>query len=299
MLDTNETEMLWQSHPKVCHYTTYETVFKILESQKIKATHFTKLDSPNEIVYAKEVISKFIVENHPHWPLRAIEDSFARYMNDVFITSFSVSNTQIGLNENDGLLGMWRYYGHEGCAIEFDSQMLYNAFQEFSISTLNESISLAFHEVLYDIQEHHELIYNHLMDYAEFLDILFNQQGVHTIEDVRQYVDKFVELICSIKQQAFFEEKELRFTVFTNPKEDGALTANPKLKGVEHLEIPFNLACIKRIIVGPHSDQAVHMNKIQQYLQNKKLPIEVLQSSIPHAMLNKAKGKWQFKDLFN
>ncbi len=295
----SDRDEIWHKYPAICHYTKYECVEKIIESKTLWARHFRHLDDEREIIHAKDMLIDYHTKIDKRLPIRAVEDTYNRYLTDVYVTSFTMPDIKIGLKENDGILGMWRFYGTNkggfegGCCIEFKTKSIFDAYHAHIKSILPGDCALILDKVLYDgINRCKGTIECKLRSYWRHLKNLIHKlkKGEPHDDAQTKYVEEFISCISLFKHQAFFEEREIRSVVFTNPRK-GILNDDEPLpesvSAFDRLEIPFNLNDITKIIVGPQRDQKIKENNIKTVLNRYKLTIPVISSSIPLSRVKK------------
>ncbi len=137
---------IWIAHPKIAHYTRIDSLFKILSSKVLWATHFSHLNDTSEFYYSLEHISNAVYQglkrNHTLYPsldeVRKVLKLklYAGLEKGLFVTSFC----EVSKQDDEGILSMWRSYGNDGCYIEFDSKLIYDHLMNFSISGVFDAV---------------------------------------------------------------------------------------------------------------------------------------------------------------
>jgi len=89
----------------------------------------------------------------------------------------------------------------------------------------------------------------------------------------------FLELIARWKHPGFIEEKEYRFVSFPQNSENKYIIKSNLTKN--YIEIPINIKCVKKIIIGPQKDMKLKSQRLKDFLMKKNLDIKVSKSGIP------------------
>lgn len=270
----------------ICHYTKYDTVKKILKNKNIRATYYKELNDSSEVEYAKNIIIDYLEKNPPHLCGKLIEDDYRSVVGDVYITSFTKNNTELGLIENDGILSMWRYYGKDGgCCIEFGTNKIFESYKKHIHLDQTMPQALVFDEVLYNTKNYKNKI---SLKLRAFYDALVKKNLNNVF--LNDYANKFTELLCLLKYQAFFEENEIRAVLYLNPPNHPKTqnSIQSKCPTHEYIEVFFDVSSISKIIVGPQNNQKVKIDDLKKYLNQEGYNnIEVACSEIPFKNLLK------------
>lgn len=292
---------VYKKIPVIAHYTKFETVFKILESKILFATHYRFLNDTSEVHYAKELLIRECIriqsntniefgEIFDDEAVKWVESLYQSLGNELYITSFCAYETiscpsqgvlnPISPKDELGLLSMWRGYGGEGgCAMVFDTKELEESkFTDF-----------AFERVKY------EGLYNDDKEFKEKLEIVAKSLheysvGNRTSLDNGQLLRAFLQVIPFFKHYGFHEEKEVRLVVLRDlPKNNGVseLGKNKPVfylsDGRPYIKMPLDVNIIKKIIIGPYVNQKLRVENLKHFVQQTEGlgHIEVKSSSIP------------------
>jgi len=141
-----------EEYPRLCHYTTFEGLQGILQTQTLWATHYRFLNDYSELVLMKDRLVDFlvpIVKEHfkrgiAKWPearkvidqdggmdisarkyaTKMIEIAYKETGGEFYIVSFCGEHEDDYLNSN-GLLSQWRSYGiGGGIVVVFNTRKL-------------------------------------------------------------------------------------------------------------------------------------------------------------------------------
>jgi len=123
--DFNSSRTVIEKTPHIAHYTSIETIEKILNSDEFWFSHPLNMNDHEELHYgmnngriilnkSETLKSEFKSIDHYHYFLNAFNTLFDKYdqehVNDTYIACFS----EIDDDDNDGRLSMWRGYGDSG-----------------------------------------------------------------------------------------------------------------------------------------------------------------------------------------
>ena len=211
---------------------------------------------------------------------------------EVFITSFCTPDGDYKEVRNHGLLSQWRCYGKNGgYALVFDTEALLRLMRQeenawkcvWSCGPVTYSSE--------DLSQQFEA----LSDFKKALSTC----NFRTNDSIEPILSPFLRCAAHYKHWAFFEEREVRLVIILNGKKmteafgnEGQRTLSsfsrengtvvPCLNVFEGLpsDRSFRLP-IKRIIVGPGSEQLEREKKLKAFLAEKKYDIAVTCSEIP------------------
>ncbi len=289
-------EEIWMKYPEVLHYTNFSTALLILHSATLRATRFDLLNDIQEIEYAKNLLIEKILEGLPDYSIEqvkyAIEALCEPLGKGFYITSFCGKTDNS--HRDNGLLGMWRYYGADGgCAIAFKTHNIYKVAIN-NWKTLEIPPACIMNKVIYKGENDNDKGYleklNRFLDIASDLIVnppfsnvpriasppLYSEDQV--FEKTREMLTNLLCLLICSKHPAFFEEHEVRIglTFIGEQAETQGYIKQP------YHEIPFSLEKdISRIIIGPHKDQKERYNFLKSYLSQIAPDIQISMSEIP------------------
>lgn len=238
----------------VYHYTSLSSVVQILQGRKLWASDARYLNDAQEIRYgislAKEVVSARSFRGREEWlNILNKNDGTLDAEFSIDLEPYVVSFTSNGDN-----LEMWRGYGGEGCAIEFDVSVLRELCsswkegrasewrlteKEYSCLLGNNScLSSDFRRVVYGVKAGKEL-----------LDGMFEDTGESP--ELHQLGTLF-SLSAFVKHEAFQSEDEIRLLV----RGYSYITSRVMVREARGHLIPyrtlvFPYTAVKSIIVGP------------------------------------------------
>lgn len=294
-------------------YTDIYGLKGILDKRKWRATDYRFLNDGKEIIYADDMMSKFLQmrlsklkSNHI---LAEIYEEvlgkrygkssiLAAWDNDIYITSFS---------EDGNLLDQWRAYAADGAgyAIGINPWRLRYKMVGPNIVTRNEN-ELNFVRVSYDVDEQENLILN-LIERAEALfDIEYEQlnnkeRKIFPSVAARSLSSLIWQLAMFYKHPAFRNEREWRIVtkrwgrrVMSGVPANALQNVQFRLSHnmlVPYLELDFtsrdnpNLLPLKKIFLGPKHKEVKIKDSLEMYLvtlgYEDEMP-DLLISDIPY-----------------
>ena len=229
------------AHPRLFHYTTWEGLKGIVESNTLFATHAGFLNDSSELLAARELLVQLLapeirviiephinkkippqfiaadggLEQHTLRLVRFIIKSFYdRVGDDFFITSFCGYPDDEYVRQN-GLLSQWRAYGNiQGFAIELDTKAI-----EALIEREQEEYShafIGFADAVYG-QNHTLFGDGFLPKFNELRDFVAanvrNDLGENVKVDPTAGFVPFCYCISMLKHRGFQEEREVRIAI--------------------------------------------------------------------------------------
>ena len=227
-------------YKKLYHYTTWEGLQGILETQTLWATNYKFLNDYSEIILFKDklisLIHPYVLEGYEklikHSPgakqkiykeggLRKvvqhdarglIESQYAALGDEIYILSFcgQPENPNIA---NNGLLSQWRGYGTGGgAALVFDTEKLEEILAIEAISFEYSAFLIA--DIIYndDEQKLQEELSDDLSIIADVAKQFFNHENLQKkkVIDASKAYHPFVNCISRYKHYGFSEENEVR-----------------------------------------------------------------------------------------
>lgn len=319
---------LHEKFPSLFHYTTAEGLSGILRSQTLWATDYRFLNDSMELKACtavlldevssavEEKISKYAEDNVLDMEeiervggihsfalneSRNVLDAMFRGNDGIFHSPF-IASFSAALSEyvsSNGLLSQWRGYGKDGgYAIEFDTYGLQENISELQI--------VEFDSVIYTHED--TTIKVHFKEEIESIrkavEALIESQIVQNPPQRMKVVENsqipIMRLMTFIKHEAFCEECEVRVCSYKALSEVHELkhrTSNGMMVPYIELFAPVKdqskIASemhlpIKRIIVGPHRDQAQRVRALESLTEHVQVvplgnsAIDVKKSDIPY-----------------
>jgi hypothetical protein len=236
-------------YQKLYHYTTWDGLKAILQTQSLWATNYKFLNDYSEIVlFRDELVSliypvegfKQLIAHKPslkgkireeggldrivqHDAEVLIDSQYSVLGNEIYILSFCGKPENQSIADN-GLLSQWRGYGTGGgAALIFDTEKLEEILDK-EVSNYEYSMILLA-DLIYsdDEQKLKEELLDELQTLADVAKQFFNHQNVSKgveIDSSKGYVP-FVTCISRYKHFDFSEEKEVRVVALPTLIDDG------------------------------------------------------------------------------
>ncbi len=257
---SNVTSMEWFEVPKtefptsVYHYTSLSSLVQILQVRQLWASDARYLNDAQEVQFGIS-IAKNVVEGQ-NFPER---EEWLRILNEndgslngaiaLDVEPYVVSFTCDGDN-----LEMWRGYGGEGCAIEFDASVLRelcSVTREIAESgyrlTPVESECMVAHNSLF-LSDFRRVVYGESAGKQLF------ERMFESLEVVPSYqlLDSIISNAAFVKHKAFRSEDEVRLLV----RAPGCMNSKVMVREARGHLIPYRTLffppmAVKSIIVGP------------------------------------------------
>jgi hypothetical protein len=227
-------------YKKLYHYTTWDGLKGIIQTQSLWATNYRFLNDYSEIVlFRNKLVSLIIpavlegyeqlIAHKPH--LKGviqekggferivqhdaevlIDSQYSALGNEIYILSFCGEPRKQSIADN-GLLSQWRAYGTGGgAALVFDTERLEEMLAKEAISYEYSAVLLA--DLIYSDDEHR--LKEEFEDEIKILECLarqfFNHENVQNGKEIDSShgYNSFVSCICRYKHFGFSEEKEVR-----------------------------------------------------------------------------------------
>ncbi|MHC4535410.1 MAG: DUF2971 domain-containing protein [Planctomycetota bacterium] len=299
------------------HYTTWEGVLGIRQTQTLWATHGRFSNDETEIILFKDELINSLVpiakkkEFRPLFEQREdARDFVTKYVDtlytstdyEVYITSFC-GEDENSYSKNNGLLSQWRGYGTGGgIALVFNTQKMEEIMQKEG--ERYEYIFAFIADVIYSDDKNNIELSSYKTDIAADFEERLNsmKRGMQDAPDAgfKDAVESFLKGIGRYKHHGFNEENEVRIvclpmihneenlrlakkggSTLKPEKERKFRTKNGKL--IPYIEL-FNSTDIElpieKIIVGPHKEKNERASDLRVMLRNKNIEITV--SDIPY-----------------
>lgn len=268
------------------HYTSFEAFGKIMESQMVRATHYSELDDPSEVTIGAEILERSLKARSKSSGSRVMKHlmtalpKFRKGRLDIFV--FSLSEAADSLNQ-------WRAYcPGGGVAIGFRGQDIYVPFRTTSRKTTNGASSVA----EWKLAKCQYYAQNDTIDVtASVSDIrskvqawlqLWGKLDSSVKEELGDsYSSAEIErLCCSIKHNEYESEREWR--LFYNLTEDTTLTVELDDRKRRFVKMPFVARdLIKEVVLSPHGGRRQDRMLAQCFKSSMHLSYEVKESEKP------------------
>jgi len=227
-----------EEYRKLYHYTTWEGLLGILQTQTLWATHYRFLNDYSELVLFRDKLidslvpiakekyrllseqskdyQKFIdqmgglVQVARDHAAEFVDGAYKATGNEFYITSFCEEGKNNYVNSN-GLLSQWRGYGAGGgIALVFNTQKLEEILKKEDERYSYHKGHLA--DVIYSDDEDNIELSSNLTDFAAFFEeCLHNMMlGKQEAPDGTKAFPAFIEGISLYKHHSFKEENEVR-----------------------------------------------------------------------------------------
>ena len=295
----------------VYHYTSMETMLKIVDSRSIWASSMDYLNDTSEGKHFVRQVSTRLpgfVEQHGYGSefIPEMRNEIQRevpFQIRPYVASFSA--------ENDSL-PQWRAYcsAGNGVAIGFSVDCLKRAFFAGSAEGKRKTVALTFTPVTYtEVTLPDKVIDKEIKDSIKATDVLV-EYAKATNRDIRRET-AFRVLIeaqaSSRKHSSFSHEREYRITVHPNLVPEFSLDFRPagttlvpfvklgipeKRSGYENANYERPSAAsilggrgrfqfIDRVVIGPTPNAYLSMRAVREYFNHMRLDVEVVRSDIP------------------
>ncbi len=203
-----------------------------------------------------------------------------------YVTSFCSHEEADDWTKSHGLLSQWRAYGSGGYAIVFDTMGLKECLDQESENF--HYWNLHFSDVVYDDEdERFKLEFRNLLDSMPeaFEEILTSTEDFESIK-TNELFKPFVMSTSRFKHRAFKEENEVRIVAFPLYESDIPSseekskkifkTVHTRQGNVTYIEL-FDYRRIRlpirRIVVGPHSEQKDLEQLGRKLVQGQDIPV--------------------------
>lgn len=290
-----------EAHPHLYHYTNFDGLKGILETQTLWATHFRHLNDSSELELMRPILEEKLFE-HNKLISREEAKNYTDHLYEIlfsgtgdinpavppYILSFCAHTNHNVYVKKNGLLSQWRAYGGEGgYALVFDTWLLSECIRVESKNY--QYFYIPFGDVLYDDQtDKFETVFadldTDLKDWATAL----SERNDPPIEKV---VRSLFSLATRFKHRGFKEESEVRVSAAL--LSEASAKANPeifrykKLKPIHERKVGDDQVRyivlndvpekqplpIIRIIIGPQRDQKQRAKDVKKLIGKKNIDI--------------------------
>lgn len=272
------------------HYTSHDTLYNIVESGVIRASHVYYMNDSNEIIFALNNFVKLVErykekesDNEKLALLSQIPNWIQNMKNNPhYIFSFSLS-------EKGNLLSQWRAYTPHGTGISIG----------FNHSDLNRYIKeckgkLSLVKCVYDLVDQNTILENTIQGILKEFEndkngIVKGAKGQEYHSYLNKYTDRLLNEFVKIKDPAFHEECEWRLvSKFYNSYADkdiqfrsGKTTLVPYVN-FELKNIRSDGKYFEQVYVGPSPNYSLAFSAISAYLSNKRVCSTTMSSMQPY-----------------
>ncbi len=250
-----------EEYIKLYHYTTWEGLLGILDSQSLWATNYKFLNDYSEIVlfkdklislvhpYASKTVKK-IIQQFPHIKGKVnekggigkvirheaevlVDAQYSALGDQIYILSFCGQHSNHNISDN-GLLSQWRGYGSGGgAAVVFDTKKLEEILDLETSRFEYSAVYLA--DIVYS-DDDRKLREELSQDLSVIADVIneffeFNTFCNRKFVDASKAFHPFVRCITRYKHYGFSEENEVRVIALPTVI-DGELERRAKADGV-------------------------------------------------------------------
>jgi len=258
------------------HYTSQATLFNIVSTKSIWASHVSYMNDANEIRYAAQralnIVNAIATDNIERSKLlNQLKNWLSQYLNPThFIFSFSLS-------ESGNLLSQWRAYTPEEAGVSI-------GFNEDELKLHANKYNFQLVKCIYHPQEQDQLLSNFISKLLHDFDA--NHYEIHKSLDgapgqeyykfLNGYAQGFLYEFAKIKDPLFSEEREWRLL---SKYYNTYAHADIKFRASKTTLIPyveFNLKDIRndgrlfeQIYVGPSSNFNLSFNAVGAFIGNQ------------------------------
>jgi hypothetical protein len=267
------------------HYTNFGALENILNGKQLWLTDYRHTNDSTEGKWYSEMIKKALrSKNYSEKIFDLVEQTLPSLFN-LYLASYCKHSNKCS---DDGLLSMWRAYGHSGYAIGFDAEAIR------ALTTDSQSdYMLQLEKVNYYCSN--KDIKRFVNGNNEMLDELHDCFGERTLlenalnDEPRpspsmQLLGACRKMQMTIKHHGFSEENEHRL-ICTTYKEDSCPIEMVKFGKPRAILTIIPEELIKKIIISPDSEenQLRKEHALKMLLKGLKLNnIEIIKSSIPY-----------------
>lgn len=209
-----------------------------------------------------------------------------------FVTSFCTHEGDASYEKNNGLLSQWRGYGKddERYAIVFETKKLVEMLKSTEVNLFTSFMDVIYNDETFYFEQRYPDLLNGAAKYYQHRDDLPDELSQNLFRS-------FVIAAARFKHRGFREEREVRIVSFVQtrkhveslykkygftPPQSYSYKKIHSIGGIERILL-FDLSDVKhlpmkRIIVGPHRDQANLVAKVKEFTGGATL---VTQSETP------------------
>lgn len=273
------------------HYTNFDGLKGILDTKELWLTERKCLNDMSEFIYSKDLMIKIISNqllfehivrdldltdvqaNKVHEFTNQIKNlsleiwkRILAKMGSAYIFSFCKHEDE--KIKKNGLLSMWRAYGQENSyMLEFEDGKLLRR----KINKLPCALSKVFYDEYNEITAIDEIIVDTFKEYIGEIskDLLGNSNQNENALVMPKHVNASAFLVGFIKHFGFYEENEYRLLLIDLENKQNILLRKKNQKLIAYTKLPIkNLPKIlKRIVIGPQSEQTKQKEYLEKYLK--------------------------------
>ncbi len=264
-----------QDNPTIYHYTSLETLYRILKDKSLYLTNISFMNDYSEFDQGISMFEReFKEEFKEEWQEGAGTDFMKKIKSVKNIGNYCVASFT-SLRDS---LSQWRSYGMnaKGIAIGWNTYKL----KDFCTEQ-----NLAFGSCVYADKFEHvfKKFIERIMPYVDQVEDINNLDNVKTFNKI--ILVYFIAITCFIKHAGFSEEKEIRI-VTGNVKTKNRLLNKLYLPCYE-LNFEEKLSeLITEIWIGPAANQELVKRSIELLLEEFGIKLNPNISKIPYRLLN-------------
>ena len=263
------------------HYTSFDAFKKLMESEILRATHYSELNDWSEIKMGLNVVKSSLKKYQTDTPAETMEFLLERL---ALLKKAEWLSFVFSLSEAGNSLDQWRAYcPGGGVAIGFLAQNLDGHFRKESTKEKDGGWSCASWQMFQcqylDPEDSIDL--QTVISSANDLMKLQSQQAGQAdhFADVLTY-SQLMARCCSIKHRAYESEREWR--CFETLSTRTPLEIRLDERNRRFVEMPFIAGdVIKEVVISPHGDNRQGKSLALYFRDSKNLTYDVAQSNIP------------------
>jgi hypothetical protein len=288
---------IYERHPLLYHYTTFDGLLGIWTTKTLHATRYTGLNDSEETKALKSIISdafedKEDIDKYIQLMYKGIfGDDINVFFNPYIVSFCSHTGENNKYEQSNGLLSQWRGYGERiGCAIVFDTMKLHRLVCDERDNNFSDRRNVFFEDVYYSAREFHGKFKN----FSSVVKTIIERTGRGDSPEMDNDYRILTRAMCLFKHEGFREEAEVRIvlspTILEQQIDNIAQRRNLKVKE-EHFKQEFkpyiklfdsykiDQLPIVKIIVGPAHDNSYWRDRIHYLVRGAG--IEVTCSETP------------------
>lgn len=268
------------------HYTSFDAFRNIMESEIIRAIHYSELSDWREIEMGRKMVECSLrthasgIRRDTMRLLKSQVDALGKGELPTFVFS---------LSEDRDSLDQWRAYCRDGgVAIGFMGKGLDAHFREASRKTKDGGWSCAAWQLV-QCQYHtrnDSIDTQAIVSNADRLNIAISQETEKWVRGAKATLrnassfSQIEELCCSTKHCAYESEKEWRCFLWLGEKTPLAIQLDESNR--RFVEMPFVASdAIKEVVISPHGGRRQDRTLAQYFKNSMNLSYEIIASEIP------------------
>lgn len=187
----------------IYHYTTFESLYRILHSRQLWVSRSDFLNDPTELKLLNDRVYQLV---HRYKANTSLDPEFGKnletWLSDV--TNFSsdwflrdLDVYVLSLSEQDDVYTLWRNYGKQGCNLEFPSPSVF--MNGWNSHARRGIVSVIPGRVIYDLDRQVDLIEEELLSWSTDMQSLMASQeslGEKQFELEIESRNKMLKIFC-------------------------------------------------------------------------------------------------------